>query len=90
MTTSTISSEESGSWSARDTASSMHHPDADVSIDLYLMISPLDPQEDANKRFNRGLFNHVRGGVHDLTMAFIDHWTDYGTDAHISDEGTTQ
>lgn len=68
----------------------MHHPDADVSIELYLMINPLDQQEDKNKRFNHGLFNHVRDGAHGLAMAFIDHWTDDGTDAHISDEGTTQ
>lgn len=68
----------------------MHHPDADVSIELYLMINPLDRQEDENDRFNHGLFDHVRGGVHDLAMAFIDHWTDDGTDAHISGEGTTQ
>ena len=68
----------------------MHHPDTDVSIELYLLINPLDQQEDENKRFNHGLFNHVRGGVHDLAMAFIDHWTDYGTDNHISDEGTAQ
>ena len=68
----------------------MHHPDADVSIELYLMINPLDRQEDENKRFNHGLFNHVRDGVHDLAMAFIDHWTDYRTDNQISDEGTTQ
>lgn len=68
----------------------MHHPDTDVSIELYLTINPLDRQEDENKRFNHGLFNHVRDGVHDLAMAFIDHWTDNGTDAHISNEGTTQ
>lgn len=68
----------------------MYHPDANVSIELYLMINPLDRQEDENKRFNQGLFDHVSGGVHDLAMAFIDHWTDDGTDGHISDEGTTQ
>lgn len=68
----------------------MHHPDTDVSIELYLMIHPLDQQEDENERFNHGLFDHVRGGVHDLAMAFIDQWADDGTDAHISDEGTTQ
>lgn len=28
--------------------------------------------------------------VNHLIMAFIDHWTDDGTDAHISDEGTTR
>ena len=68
----------------------LHNPDLDLSIELYLMINPLDQQEDENMRFNHGLFDHVRGGVHDLAMAFINHWTDYGTDAYISDEGTTR
>lgn len=68
----------------------LHNPDLDLSIELYLMISPLDPQEDEIKRFNHGLFDHVRGGVHDLAMEFIDHWTDDGTDTRISDEGATQ
>lgn len=68
----------------------MHNPDTDVSIELYLLINPFDQQEDENKRFNHGLFDHVRDGVHDLAMAFIDQWTDDGTDAHISNEGTTQ
>lgn len=68
----------------------MHHPDTDVSIELYLMYSRSDPHAEEKGNFSNGLFDHVRGGVHDLAMAFIDHWTDDGTDAHISDEGTTQ
>lgn len=68
----------------------MHHPDADVSIELYLMYSRSDPHAKEKGSFSHGLFDHVRGGVHDLAMAFIDHWTDDGDDAHISDEGTTQ
>ena len=68
----------------------MHHPDADVSIELYLMYSRSDPHAEEKGSFSHGLFYHVRGGVHDLAMAFIDHWADEGTDAHISDEGTTQ
>lgn len=68
----------------------LHHPDTDVSIELYLMYSRSDPHAEENGSFSHSLFDHVRGGVHDLAMAFIDHWTDNGTDARISDEGTTQ